>query len=73
MKLDGSRLVTARHRKGLNQFEVASAVGVSIVTVSNAENNRDVYPGTGRKICEFLGIDLAAVVLPAMKGSGDAA
>lgn len=64
MKLDSAKLITARHRKGMNQTKLAEACGVSIVTISNAENEKDVYPATGLRICEILEISLAEVVLP---------
>jgi transcriptional regulator with XRE-family HTH domain len=75
MKLNGTRLINARHQKGLNQRAVADACGVSLVTISNAEHGKEVYPATGKKICEFLEIDLAETVLPVQEreGDGDAA
>lgn len=48
----------------MTQTEVADGVGCSLMTVSNAENGRDVLPRTGKSICEFLGLDTADVVLP---------
>ncbi len=64
MKLNGAKLINARHGKGMKQAEVADACDVTIVTISNAENGKDVYPATGKKICDFLELDLPDVVLP---------
>lgn len=73
MKLDGAKLVAARHRKGMSQEELAFACGLTKTTISYAENGRDVYPSTGKKICTALEIDLAVVVLPEERENGDAA
>lgn len=70
MKLDSAKLKTARLRMGLNQSEVAEGSGVSLTTVSNAEAGKDIYPSTGRHLCNFLGLDLADVVIPVESGNG---
>ena len=69
MKLDGAKLIDARHRRGLNQGQVATGASISIVTVCNAENEKDVYPATGKKLCDFLGLDIADSVLPSRRNS----
>lgn len=75
MKLNGTILRNARDRKGLTQAEVAVALEMSIVTVNSAENGKGIHPETGRKLCEFLGIELATTVVPREEheGDGDAA
>lgn len=64
MKLNGRLLRDARDRKGLTQGEVAGALGMSTNTVNGAENGRPVYPGTGKRLCEFLELELATTVIP---------
>jgi DNA-binding XRE family transcriptional regulator len=74
MRLNGNKLKEGRFRKGLNQGKLAKACGVTKSTILNAEKGKDVYPETGKRICEYLGIDLAEVVLPiSTEGNGDAA
>jgi transcriptional regulator with XRE-family HTH domain len=75
MKLNSAKLVTARHRKGLNQTQVAQKSGLTVTTISKAENGHDVYPITGKKICQVLNIDLAEIVVPSVEqqAGGDAA
>lgn len=73
MKLNGLLLRDARDRKGLTQAEVSDALTMSIATVNKAENGGEIHPGTGKRICEFLGVDLAKVVVPRAEESGDAA
>lgn len=64
MKLDGRKLIHARHRKGLTQKQVSKRTKLSLPTIINAESGRDVFPKTGHSLCRFLEIDLAEVVLP---------
>ncbi len=64
MKLHGSLLKDARDRKGLLQDELAREVGVSVPTIVKAEQSGEIWPTTGRKICEFLGVDLEIAVIP---------
>lgn len=64
MKLNGDMLRDARDRKGLTQGEVAEALKMSIATVNAAENGKDINPGTGKRICDFLTVDLAEAVIP---------
>lgn len=74
MKMNGTKLIDARYQKGLNQTQVAEGADVSLYTIVKAEAGKDVYPATGKKICDFLGLDLATVVLPLeAEGNGDAA
>lgn len=74
MKLNGNALRNARDRKGLTQAEVAEALGMSIATVNKAENDGDIHPGTGKRICELLNIALATAVVPReQENDGDAA
>lgn len=74
MKLNGARLITARHQRGWNQTELARRCGLTIQTISGAENGKDVYPATGDVICSVLGLNLKDVVVPTEKaGDGDAA
>jgi transcriptional regulator with XRE-family HTH domain len=54
MKLKASKLIDARHKKGLKQQEVANGAAVSLMTVSNAENGKELQPGTAKKLCVFL-------------------
>ncbi len=64
MQLDKKKIVTARHRKGWNQTQLAKKSKLTITTISKAENEFDVYPGTGEKICRALNVALADVVIP---------
>lgn len=74
MKLNGSLLKDARDRKGLTQQELARAAGISVPTIVRAERGGEVWPGTGRHLCDFLEIDLALVVISrSQEGDGDAA
>ena len=73
MKLNSGMLITGRQRKGWNQTELAEKSGVSVVTISKAENGNDVRPSTGVAICTTLDIDLAAAVIPVESENGDAA
>lgn len=75
MKLDSAKLVTARHRMGLNQTQLAKKSRLTLTTISKAENGHDLYPSTGKKICQVLGIDLAEMVVVSNRPSerGDAA
>lgn len=74
MKLDGTKLKTARLGRGLNQTQVAVKCDLTTVTISNAENEKDLQPATAKVICDFLDLDLAETMLPITKeGDGDAA
>ena len=74
MKLNGKKLIDARHRKGLTQEQVAEGTGLHRLTINNAENGESIWPKTGKLLCEFLQIDLAATVLSVeQEGDGDAA
>ncbi len=73
MKLNGTLLKDARDRKGLLQEEVAHEVGVSVPTIVRAEKGRKIWPSTGRKLCEFLNLDLEVAVEPRSDVNGDAA
>lgn len=64
MRLNGAMLKNARDRKGLTQQELATAVGLSVPTIVRAEQGGLISPSTGRLICEYLGIALAAAVVP---------
>jgi transcriptional regulator with XRE-family HTH domain len=63
MKLNVTKVIDARHRKGMNQTQVAKAAGLTIATISKIENGGEVYPDTGKRLCDVLGIDLADCVL----------
>lgn len=72
MKLNGAMLRDARDRKGLTQGEVAEKLKMSIATVSSAENGNDIHQSTGVRLCDFLEIELAKVVVPRHKnGNGN--
>lgn len=58
MKLQQSKVIDARHGKGLTQKQVADGANVSLMTVNNAESGNHVRPSTGKAICDFLGLDL---------------
>jgi transcriptional regulator with XRE-family HTH domain len=76
MKLKGAMLRDARERKGLTQEALATALEMSRATVSNAENEDDIWVSTGIRLCEFLDLDLAQTVLPRIPvttGNGDVA
>jgi transcriptional regulator with XRE-family HTH domain len=70
MKLNGSMVRDGRHRKGLTQQQLAEALEMSAPTIVRAENGGDIWPTTGKLICEFLQVDLAKAVVPE---EGDAA
>ena len=72
MKLNGNMLKDARDRKGLTQDELAQGVGISVPTVVRAEKGEEIWPTTGRELCQFLGVDLEKAVIPRV-GNGDAA
>jgi len=59
----------------MNQTQLAKKTGLTLTTISKVENGRDVYPATGKKICQVLGIDLADIVVPSeeRQEGGDAA
>lgn len=71
MRLNGNMLRDARDRKALTQTAVAVKLGMSTATVNSAENGADIHASTGRRICEFLGIDLAKAVIPRVANEGD--
>lgn len=74
MILNGAMMKDARDRKGLTQEEMSQELGLSTATIFRAENGGDIWPSTGRKLCEFLGVDLARAVVPrSPEESGDAA
>jgi transcriptional regulator with XRE-family HTH domain len=74
MKLNGALIRDGRHRKGLTQQQLADALKISAPTIVRAEGGGDIWPTTGKLICEFLDVDLAkAVVSSAQDGDGDAA
>lgn len=75
MKLNGNVLRNARDRRALTQTDVAEALEMSIATVNKAENGAEIHPSTGRKLCEYLGVELATTVVlrPEDGERGDAA
>lgn len=73
MKLKSAMMKDARDRKGLTQEELSAHVDISVPTIVRAENEGDIHPSTGRVLCEFLGVDLAAAVLPRAEEDGNAA
>lgn len=74
MKLDATKLTTARLAKGMSQQQVADECTLSVATISNAENGKDLWPATAKVICDFYGLVLGEVMLPITdEGRGDAA
>lgn len=85
MKLDGSKLKQRRLQKGWTLDDVARRTGrgderLSIVTVKNAEDGENLYPGNAKKICKALGllddsdlIPVDLIVSAEHEGDGDAA
>jgi transcriptional regulator with XRE-family HTH domain len=73
MKLNGAILKDARDRKGLTQDDVSEATGLSIPTIVRAEKGEGIFTSTGRSLCDFLGLDLASVVVPRHQEDDDAA
>lgn len=74
MKLDSRKIVTERLKRGLKQSQVAKKCKLSLMTISNAENEKELYPATAKTICDFYGLDLASAMLPIEgEGTGDAA
>lgn len=65
--LDGRKLVLARQKKGLSQQKVSKKTKLSLPTIIRAESGGNVFPSTGKRICDFLGIDFVPL------GNGDAA
>jgi len=62
----------------MTQVKLAKAAGVSVVTLYKAESGADVYPDTAKKLCDFLGLNLADTVVPIEEpavrgGNGDGA
>ena len=45
-----------RERQGYSQRELAKKAGVSVPTLIRAEQGREIYPSTWRKVREALGI-----------------
>ena len=73
MKLDGTRLRQKRHAEGWSLDDVVSAVRkarkqITVGTVSNAENGHEIHPGSAKKICDALGVEIRDYMLP-MEGS----
>lgn len=67
-------MITARLERGLSQSKVAQKCRLSLMTISNAENEKELYPATAKTICDFYELDLADVMLPIeCEGNGDAA
>lgn len=64
MRLNGQHLRDARDRKGLSIVDLSEALNMSNSTISAAENGEEVRPSTGRRLCDFLQLDLAVVVVP---------
>ena len=64
MRLHPHLIRTARHRAGMTQREAAERCRVSLPTYSQAEQGRDVWAATGRKICQSMGLVLAETVAP---------
>lgn len=73
MKLQSRMMLDGRDRKGLTQAQLAEALKISIPTIVRAENGGEIWPSTGKLICEFLEIDLAKAVIARDEGDGDAA
>jgi transcriptional regulator with XRE-family HTH domain len=77
MKLKGAVLRDARERLGMTQDALAAALGMTRVPISKAENEEDVAISTGRRLCEFFGLELSKTVLPRIseekEKNGDAA
>ena len=45
-----------RERQGYSQRELAKKAGVSVPTIIRAEQGKEIYPSTWRKVREALGI-----------------
>jgi transcriptional regulator with XRE-family HTH domain len=74
MKLRINKLIDARHQRGLTQQQVADGSGVSLMTISNAENGNHVQPATGKRILKFLKLNPVDAIVPFdQEGNGDAA
>lgn len=57
----------------MTQDDLSDAVGISVPTIIRAENEGDIWPSTGRKLCDFLGVDLTTAVLPRTEEKGEVA
>lgn len=64
VRIDGSRLVLARYEKGYNVNTLSKMIGVSVMTINNAESGRDkkISPVTMKKICDALDLRVSDVV-----------
>lgn len=59
---------------GLTQDDVARALKISRSTVNRAESGEEIHGENGRRICEFLNVDLVKAVVPRVsEGDGNAA
>ena len=63
MKLKVEILKDAMDRKCLTQLQVAEAIGMAQSSVSNALNGRDIRRSSGKRLCEFLELDVSKVVV----------
>ena len=75
MKLVGAVVITARHRRGWNQTQLAKKAKLSLQTICKAERGGEIHPATGKVICQVLELAPEEVVIPpgAEAGDGDAA
>lgn len=56
MKAEYYIIKLERERQGYSQRELAKKAGVSVPTLIRAEQGKDIYPSTWRKVREALGI-----------------
>jgi DNA-binding XRE family transcriptional regulator len=64
--------LNARNRKAWNQTDLSVASGISVMTISNAENEKEIQKDTAIAVCAALQLDLAETVIP-IEENGNAA
>ena len=72
MKLNGPKLIELRHKRGKLQQSVADETGLDVTTLVRAENGREIQVGTGNTLCDYYGVNIADLVVPAEESNGDA-
>ena len=66
----GEHLKTAREQRGVSQFDLASAIGLSRSAVANVESGRQRLPIHALiAACQALGCDPADVITHALEGA----
>lgn len=71
MKLNGTILRNARDAKTETQDDVALATGLTRTTVHFAEQGKSISAKTARRLCEHLGLDVAAAMIPRQENEDD--